>query len=232
MITASKKMMKVLKNGAARMPLLRDDTSGIALTEFAFTMPIILSLGMLGTETAYYTITHMRLSQVAMQVADNASRVGETEVLSARRVFESDINDVFIGAYKLGGGLEILENGRVILSSLQQNSNGGQWIAWQRCKGTALYDSSFGEEDDGETGTDFPGMGETGEEIKASGGTAVMFVEIVYDYQGLTPFDDIIPDQPIRYTAAFNIRDSRDLSGLTEDTPAVTPSTCDVYDAF
>ena len=32
-------------------------------------------------------------------------------------------------------------------------------------------------------------MGETGREITASPGTAVIFVEISYDYDSLTPFD-------------------------------------------
>ncbi len=232
MIAGPKKIFSALKREASRLAFLRDDTSGLALSEFAYTMPIVLSLGMMGTETANYAVTHMQISQVAMQVADNASRVGETEVLSSRRVFESDINDVFIGAYKLGGGLEILDNGRVILSSLQQNADDGQWIAWQRCKGMASYVSSFGVEGDGDTGTSFPGMGEAGREITASPGTAVMFVEVIYDYEGLTPFNDFITGDTIRYTAAFNIRDDRDLTQLHQDTPAVTASTCDVYDTF
>lgn len=151
------------------------DRSGLALTEFAFTLPIILSLGMLGTELANYTVTHMRISQVAVQLADNASRAGSDEVLQARQVTEGDITEVFIGAWKLGGGLDVLDNGRVILSSLQVNAAGnGQWIAWQRCMGLKNVASSYGIEGDGETDDTFPGMGEAGNEITATDGEAVM----------------------------------------------------------
>ncbi len=231
MIASSKKVLNALKKGAARIPLLRDDNSGLALTEFAFAMPIVLSLGMLGTEVANYTVTHMRISQVAVQLADNASRVGSEEVLQARQVTEADITEVFVGAWRLGGGLDILDNGRVVLSSLQQNSDDGQWIAWQRCMGQKNVASTYGVEGDGATGTAFPGMGEPGREITASPGTAVMFVEVFYDYPGLTPFDEIISNKQIRYTAAFNVRDVRDLAQLfpVDD---VTPATCDRFDTF
>lgn len=219
-----------------RLSGLREDSSGLALAEFAYTMPIVLSLGMMGAETANYSVTHMRISQVAMQVADNASRAGTSEIVQLQRVSEKDINDVFIGAWKLGAGLEVLNNGRIILSSLQRNSDDGQWIAWQRCKGVANFSSSYGDEGDGSSGTDFPGMGDEGEEIQASGGTAVMFVEVIYDYEGLTPFDDFITGDTIRYTSAFNIRDNRDLSGLNNDSPNEIDeddfSTCDKYDSF
>lgn len=81
--------------GSLRQQLKRD-TSGVAFVEFAFTAPIVLAMGMLGTETAYFVITHMQVSQVAMKVAANASRVGEQDVLTARKVYESDINESLV----------------------------------------------------------------------------------------------------------------------------------------
>jgi Flp pilus assembly protein TadG len=195
---------------------LLGDRSGVAMIEFAFTAPRILGLGMLGTETAYLVITHLKVSQVAMQVADNASRVGSTDVVAARRVFESDINETLVGAEKLAEGIGIFQQGRVIISSLQQNAQNGQWIAWQRCRGTMQWPSTFGEEGDGTNGNGFPGMGQPGREITASSGTAVMFVEVAYTYDALTPFE-IFDNRVITYTAAFNIRDNRDLTRLFDD---------------
>lgn len=206
---------------------LKADTSGVAFVEFAFTAPIVLAMGLLGTETASFVITHMQISQVAMQVADNASRVGEQDVLTARKVYESDINESLVGAEKLGETFGIFQRGRVIISSLQRNADGGQWIAWQRCRGAKVFDSSYGHEGDGATGTGFQGMGEPGNLITASNGTAVMFVEIAYDYDSLTPFD-IYEGRTIRYTAAFNVRDSRDLTKLYNDGPAAD---CKTYSA-
>jgi hypothetical protein len=205
-------------------------SSGVAMVEFAFTAPLVLSMGMLGTETAYFTITNLRVSQVAMQVADNASRVGEMDMLVARRVFERDVNEVFVGAEKYGENFQLLDRGRIILSSLQRNTDGGQTIRWQRCRGAKVFNSSFGLQGVGATGTSFTGMGPTGQQIQASQGTAVMFVEVSYDYRALTPFT-MFDGREIRYTAAFNIRDQRDLTQIYNTNPAGPVARCNVYSA-
>ncbi|MEM6856291.1 MAG: TadE/TadG family type IV pilus assembly protein [Pseudomonadota bacterium] len=204
--------------------------SGVALTEFAFVAPVFLAMGLMGTETSYYTITHMQVSQITMQVADNASRVGETDVLTARKVYEDDINGSLVGAEKAGNTINLFDRGRVIISSLQQNADGGQWIAWQRCRGAKNYDSAYGSEGTGAEGTSFPGMGETGAEITASPGTAVMFVEVAYNYEALTPFD-WLDNEEIVYTAAFNVRDQRDLTQIYQTNPATGVADCNVYNA-
>lgn len=188
------------------------DTSGLALIEFAFAAPLVLGMGMLGTDTALLVIRHMQVSQIATQVADNAARVGENNVLGARQVYERDIAETLIGAEKLGENMALYTRGRVIISSLQRNAEGGQWIAWQRCRGAKVHNSSFGVEGNGRTGTAFPGMGVAGRRITASPGTAVMFVEIAFDYQSVTPMN-LFNNQQIIYTAVYNVRDTRDLTG-------------------
>ncbi|MEM9084609.1 MAG: hypothetical protein AAGB23_01640 [Pseudomonadota bacterium] len=221
----------VTKSGVTRLAKrLCSSDSGVALTEFAFTAPLVLAMGMMGTEVAYYTITHMQVSQIAMQVADNTSRVGETDVLAARRVFEDDINASLVGAEKAGDRINLFANGRVIVSSLQQNDDDGQWIAWQRCRGAYNHTSTYGVEGDGAEGTSFPGMGESGSEITAAAGTAVMFVEIAYQYDALTPFD-WLDGEVITYTAAFNVRDQRDLTGLFQSNPPTGVARCNVFSA-
>jgi len=229
MIAFTARKSAALRSRASRavkgLRQLKRNRSGVAMIEFAFTAPIVLGLGMLGTETAYYVITHMKVSQIAMQVADNASRVGEQDVLIARKVYEDDINDVLTGAARIGDSIDIMGQGRVVLSSLQQNSDGGQWIAWQRCAGDKDYSSSYGEEGKGQSGTSFAGMGEAGNRITASPGTAVMFVEVSYDFEALTPFE-IYDGREIRYTAAFNVRDQRDLTQLYPSTTGQTAQTC------
>lgn len=214
--------------GAERLRNFMRDTSAVAMVEFAFTAPIVLGLGLLGTETAYFTITHMQISQIAMQVADNASRVGENDVLVSRKVYEDDINGTLVGAEKLGDNYDIYEQGRIIVSSLQVNDDGGQWIAWQRCRGAKEHDSSYGVEGDGEDGTGFPGMGEASNRITASSGTAVMFVEVSYTYEPITPFE-FYGDTEIEYTAAFNVRDNRDLTQLYQTNPESPVADCDTY---
>lgn len=224
------------KIGAVRRSLARRllrNTSGVAMIEFAFAMPIMLGAGMMGTETAYLVVTHMQVSQVAMQVADNASRVGDDSVVTARRVFERDIAETLIGAEKLGQEVRIFEQGRIIISSLQRNAQGGQWIAWQRCRGAKVHQSSFGLQGAGATGTTFPGMGTPGRYITAAPGTAVMFVEVSYDYRSLTPFT-MFEGNNISYTAAFNIRDKRDLTGGPDKNGLYTGgpvASCSVFSA-
>ena len=218
-----------LRKGAEKLRSLKRDTSAVALVEFAFGAPLVLGMGMLGTETAYFTVTHMQVSQVAMQVADNASRVGESQ-LAAQVVFEDDINSTFVGAEKLGEGFGIFTNGRIIISSLQQNGDGGQWIAWQRCRGAKNVQSAYGPEGTGSSGTSFPGMGDSTNPITASSGTAVMFVEVYYDYDPITPFE-FFGATTLSYSAAFNIRDVRDLSGLQQTNPVSPVSACNVFSA-
>ncbi len=225
MIAATLKPLRVLQRRLARR--LARDKSGVAMIEFAFTAPILLGMGMMGTETAYFVINHMKVSQIAMQTADSASRIGAEDVLAARQVFERDVNEVLVGAEKMGEGIRIFENGRVIISSLQRNGDGGQTIRWQRCRGAKAHDSSFGAEGVGATGTGFAGMGVPGREITAGPGTAVMFIEVSYDYESLTPFD-IFDGREITYTAAFNVRDARDLTGLFPGGPTAD---CGTYSA-
>ncbi len=43
-----------------------EDKSGLALVEFAFVAPIMLTLGLAGLETAHLAATHMQVSQIAM----------------------------------------------------------------------------------------------------------------------------------------------------------------------
>ena len=208
--TRMEKLRLLTRRIARRLP---GDRSGLAMVEFAFAAPLVLGMGMLGTDTAALVITHMQVSQIAMQVADNASRVGEQDVLTARKVYEYDVNETFVGAEKLGENIRIFNQGRIIISSLQRNADGGQWIKWQRCRGAKVYTSSYGVEGNGASGTSFPGMGVPGRYITASAGTAVMFVEVAYDYRSVTPMN-VFDNQQIVYTAAFNVRDNRDLNSL------------------
>ena len=218
--------------GRRLSPLLHD-RRGVAMVEFAFVAPIILLLGLVGIEMANLAITHMRISQAAMHLADNASRVGDGDLLAAQRIYESDINDLFVGAdIQAGPKIGLLENGRVIVSSLERNADGGQTIRWQRCMGRKLASSAYGGEGTGATGTGFAGMGPGGQELKAEANQAVMFVEVVYDYQpvlGNSLTAPYVAGLEIRASAAFNVRGSRDLAGVYQRMPAVSVSSCGKY---
>lgn len=207
---------------------LARNKSGLALTEFAYALPVFTGLGMFGLETANLTLTSLRVSQAALNLSDNASRMGQAvSNTTTRTVYESDVNQMLAGVGLQAGDIDILQRGRVILSSLERNGDGGQWIHWQRCKGIANYQSEYGPEDTGATGTTFPGMGETGNEVTASAGTGVMYVEIVYEHEPL--FGDLFyENKVIRHEAVFNIRDNRNMTaGVVDD--GEPSATCNLY---
>ncbi len=201
------------------------DARGLAMIETAFTMPVLIFASLAGLEVANLMITHTRVSSVALSVADNASRIASGSNLALPQVREVDVNDAFAGAQLQGGNIDVKANGRVILSSLETNASGGQWIHWQRCFGDKPYGSSYGAAGTGATGTGFPGMGPTGREVRASVGAPVMFVEVYYEYQPFL-YDSWIGDQHINYTAAFTVRDARDTSNIFNPSPAATVNSC------
>lgn len=55
---------------------------GAAYLEFAYVFPACMVMGVGGIEATNYTMSHMRISQVALAMADNASRIGQDSGLS------------------------------------------------------------------------------------------------------------------------------------------------------
>lgn len=207
--------MNLIRRSLARAAtLLRGNASGVAGVEFALGLPVILTLGMWGAELGNLAVTHMRVSQLAMQVADNTSRIGDVSMLEHLKIYESDINDLLIGAKVQSGGLDIFEHGRVVVSSLEvvAGTEDTQYIHWQRCKGKRNFQSTYGPAGTGMDGS-LEGMGPAGEEVTAGKDEAVIFVEIEYEYQPIVS-SRFVPAEPIRSTAAFNVRDDRDLSQI------------------
>ncbi|MDI1296851.1 MAG: pilus assembly protein [bacterium] len=192
----------------ARARRLRDDQSGLALIEFAYSLPVLMVLSMGGLEIANLSMAHMRVSQIAMLVADNASR-------ERTSIDESDINEIFTGAELAGSNLKNFKaNAKIFLSDLEPNgltgSNAGQFIRWQRCWGTGPFTSTYGVAGNGAANATLAtGMGPTGNKITSGSGTAVMFVEIAYTYQPLIT-NDLFGAKVIRYTSAFNVRERTD----------------------
>lgn len=218
---------------------IRSAQSGVAAVEFAMAAPLLLTVGLWGVESTNRAVTQMRLSQIAVLIADNASRIGEESLLGEVKIFESDIGDVIYGAHvQAGDKFDLYEHGRVILSSLEvyPDTDDQQYIHWQRCKGKKDYASSYGDQGAGADGS-LVGMGPAGAEISAFDDEAVMFVEVVYDYQPIisnvfTNFGGA--DKTLIATAAFNVRDNRDLSQIYQRDP-VQPDpvlSCDLHDGI
>ena len=228
------------------------DRGGAALIEFGFTLPLLLVAGMGGVESANLALVNLRLSQIALNLADDASRVGNTP-LTTQQLREVDINDVLQAARYQGASIGLTTHGRIILSSLEMgqesyDSSSVQRIHWQRCLGLmngAGYDSSYGTATPLATaGTDSTqansgvlaanGMGDAGAKVNApppnSGPVSgVVFVEINYQYQPLVSAFLFGSISRIHYVASFIVRDNRDFSQIYNPGPSSTPSTCDKY---
>lgn len=194
------------------------DTSGVAMTEFALGAPFLLMAGLWGAESANYALVNMKMSQLAIQLADNASRIGDTSTLQNRKIYEADINDVIYGAQLQAGGLDIYGQGRVIISSLQvEDGTENQYIKWQRCRGVMEAGSSYGDEGDGLDGS-MTGMGPAGTEVMAQPGDAVIFVELIYNYRPMVSAR-FVGNREIRAIASFTVRDKRDITQIYQRDP-------------
>lgn len=208
------------------------NASGLALIEFAYSLPILMGIGMYGAEIANMAMVRMRINQVSMHMADNAARIGEGSLLADKKIYEADINDLFVGAHlQAGENLDIYSQGRIIVSSLQKHSDGDQYIFWQRCKGMKNHQSSYGSE--GENAADRPinGMGPAGNRVTAPENEAVIFVEVEYDYQPLIS-KHFTRTSTIKTRAAFNVRDNRDLTQVYDKSGADPVASCDTYDGL
>lgn len=205
--------------------LLRS-TAAVAMTEFALGAPVLMFAGLYGIEQANFVMVNMKVSQLATHLADNASRIGDTSQLKNRKIYESDINDVIVGGQiQAGTNINIYAHGRVFISSLEVNDNGKQYIHWQRCRGAKVVASSYGKQ-----GDTVSGMGPSKNQITAEAGDAVIFVEVRYTYQPLIA-GSIVPNKELRSIAAFNVRDSRDLTQIYQRNPASpdTVQSCSSY---
>lgn len=216
---------------ARTLARLRDDVGALALIEFALSMPIILALGGYGVELSSLALANLRVSQYALELADSASRIGVDSGLQTYQLRESDLNDVLQGVRLDGASIGLTTHGRVTLSSLEGQSDGTQLLHWQRCIGLkdgADYASHYGTPGSGTGGQIVTGMGDSGDQVTAPAGSAVMFVEVNYQYQPL--FGQLfVNPEVIHYTASFIVRDHRDYSQIYNPAPAATPASCSTY---
>ena len=228
---------------------LGDCRSGVAFLEFAFALPVVLALGLLGLETANYAMANLRVSNIAMLTADNAARVRDS-------IDEGDIVELFTGAKMSGNNINFAQNGRIILTDLEQTTTGGkQWVRWQRCdgalnytatpsalrpqtaaganitNGTEIYNTdriTASSAPSSETKASLTSVGTGSNVISAQAGTAVMVVEVAYNYQPVIP-NSFLQGRRITYVSAFNVRQRTDQT--LRNINRVTPKSCNLFAA-
>ena len=207
---------------------LRNDASGLAAVEFALTAPIVLTIFLSGAELTNYAIARMRISQIALHVADNASRVGSDTDLSIKQISEKQINDLFIGANLQAGTMGLQSRGKVILYSLEAMTSDPTkfYVHWQRCYGQKVYAASQAQ-----GASNLASIGPTNRQVTSvPANTAVMYVEVAYNYRPLIS-SRLVPNTVLTDTAAMIVRDTRDITGGSGgsgvyNTENVTASSC------
>lgn len=223
---------------------LHRNQSGLALLEFAFSAPIVLSIGLYGIENANLALANMRISQAALNIADNTSRLGVTDSSNIQQMREFDISDVVAQIRQQTGAWELTTRGRVTITSLEEKS-GKQMMHWQRCVGKRSgvdYDSHYGttsvtagsDATPATAGTEaVGGMGPTGSKVVAPANSGIIFVEVNYEYKPVVS-ERWLPAGTTRlhYIASFIVRDRRDFTQIFNPTPSVAAGdkmTCDRY---
>ena len=213
--------MKIRSKSIPKLLRRLRDEEGVSTIEFGFLLPIFITLGLTGTELALVSTVNMQVSQAAISLADNASRLGQTDNSAVTpTVTEADIDAIMQGAIRQGEPFELGTKGRVILSSLEyDNLTGRQYIHWQRCAGDLDKQSYYGNEDDlnGLGAHRILGVGQSSNLITAPQDSALMVAEIYYEYEGIVA-GSIVDKKLFREEAIFAIRDDRNL------TPGVTGS--------
>ena len=92
-----------LKRPLTMLRKLQHSDSAIAMTEFAFVLPVLLTLGLYGAEIARMAVTRTQISQIALSIADNASRLGQTDNSGVTpTITEDDVDAILDGAMRQG----------------------------------------------------------------------------------------------------------------------------------
>lgn len=213
----------------ATMRAFLRDRRGVSFLEFALALPVFMALFLSGAEVANYVTTKMRMSQLALHVADHTARIGAGSLLAAKTISEKQVNDVLTGAGVQADKLNLYSNGRVIVSSLEPDpANSGKYkIVWQRCRGIKNVTSSYGVQG----ASNLSGMGPTNQVVTAPASGQTIYVELYYEYQPIIQ-SRYAPATSMRETAAMPVRDTRATTNsvtVLTNTEAAPAHTCNLF---
>jgi Flp pilus assembly protein TadG len=189
-------MFILIRKYLRHLPIM--NTRGGVMIEFAFAMPLLITLLLGGVELGRYVLLHQKLDRTAMTVSDLVARVTS--------VTPTDLDTVLTAADLVMAPFEFSDKGLVIISAVKKLSAGGSpKVIWQRSgAGSLSVPSALGVE----------------------GGNAVIpDSELVDDIQGIvvgetyyeyTPwFITMIPSSTIRHVAYFRPRLSNEVTCTT-----------------
>jgi Flp pilus assembly protein TadG len=115
----------------------RRDSRGVAAIEFALILPILVLL-MLGCfEVPQFVLLYQKIARTSSGVADLVAQADNP-------LTTNQITDIFISAQNMMRPYDLLNNGAVIVSSINNPDNTGVIITWQARMGTDNTASKLG----------------------------------------------------------------------------------------
>ena len=138
------------------------DRSGVAMTEFALALPLLLTVGLCGAETANLTLAHMRSGKWPCTSPTMPRASATPRSLMNRKIYETRHQRSAARRAYPGEGAEFLRQRpcRCQQPRSQDIPAGQQYIRWQRCKGMMNVGSAYGSENNHVTG-----MGPAGSQV-------------------------------------------------------------------
>jgi len=148
-----------------RLRRFRRDCRGALAVELAFAVPVVFGLILCGVAVTRYVLLHQKMGRTAATIADLTS---QADALS-----ESDVQSLFVAAKDVMSPYDLVDDGRVVMSSVYRASGGAATVVWQRSYGAGGGSSHFGVE--GETAT-LP------DDLVVRDGEDVIVAEVFYSY--------------------------------------------------
>lgn len=123
---------------------IRADVSGLALIEFAYTLPIFVSFGIVGMEFTNVVLAYQKSERVASVLAD---QVASNQIAPNER----QMGDMFDAVALIAKPFEFNPQGNVILTAVigiydEDDDEVQNKIAWQRCSTKDSFESNIGTE--------------------------------------------------------------------------------------
>ncbi|MGB3471974.1 MAG: TadE/TadG family type IV pilus assembly protein [Erythrobacter sp.] len=123
---------------------LKSDTSGLALIEFAYTLPIFLGFGLVGIEFTNVVLAQQKSERVASTLAD---QIASNQLPPS----EEQIKDMFIAVAQISKPFEFAPEGNAILTAVigvydAEDDEIQNKVAWQRCIAKDSFESNIGDE--------------------------------------------------------------------------------------
>lgn len=140
---------------------------GSILIETAIVLPVLIALLGGALELGYFMLANQKADGLAANMADMVAR-------AEAGISEGQINDIFEAIQFVAEPFDIVNDGRVVISSVIGSTSNGNTIIWQRCFGAVSFSSELGQE--GDQDIDLRGA------IVLADQDVAIVAEVAYDY--------------------------------------------------